>query len=222
MPERNGVANDVVYNSMLDVAISAGKNGYLRMAPGYTRTDYNRNECCKKFLEVSQRDNDLLIMLDADHKYPANILERLAGHDPSMGVVGALAYRRGEPYDPLFFVRDKGGLYPLSGFERGPLYQCAIVTTSAISIRRWVLLELNHKGYVFPWFRYEYPTDSSLPSEDMYFGRICEQAGIWHWVDSGLEIPHATYGWVDHAIHEAYLESHPELTQGRTVQVGGI
>lgn len=222
LPERNGVANDQVYNAMLDLAMSAGRNGYQRLGPGYSRTDYNRNECCKKFLEASKYDNDLLIMLDADHRYPGNTLERFAANDPQHGVVGALAYRRGEPYDPLFFVRNGGGLYPLFGFDRGPLYQCAIVSTSAISIRRWVLVELTNKGYIAPWFRYEYPTDGSQPSEDMYFGRVCEAAGIWHYCDTGLEIPHSAVAWIDHEAHDAYLALHPEMTTGATVQVGGV
>jgi len=219
LPERGGVASDQVYNCMLDVAMNAGRNGYDRISISYTRTDFARNEICKAFKEKSTRDNDLLIMLDADHKYPADILERFAAHDPALGVVGALAFRRGTPYDPLFFVRaNGGGLHSLAGFEYGPVYQCAIVSTSAISIRRWVLIELEHKGYLYPWFRYEYPTNSAQPSEDMYFGRICEQAGIWHYCDTSLVIPHLSPSYVDADVHQAWLANHPQAV-GETVQV---
>jgi hypothetical protein len=212
LSERTGPANDQCYNAMLDVAEHCGANGYKHLRLGYSRTDYARNELTKAFVSVSENDNDLLVMLDADHKHPAEIVSRFAAQDPTFGVVGALAYRRGEPYDPLFFIRANGGLHAMAEFELGPVYQCAIVSTSAIAIRRWVLLELKHKGYLWPWFRYEYPTNMELPSEDMYFGRICEQAGIWHYCDSSMIIPHATVSWVDNEVNRLYLEKHPQQT----------
>ncbi len=223
LPERGGVANDIVYNSMLDVAMTAGRAGFQRLSIGYARTDYARNEIVRVFVDQSKRDNDLLVMLDADHKHPADILTRFAAHDPALGITGALAYRRGEPYDPLFFMRDdaRGGLFAPAQFERGPMYRCAIVSTSAIAIRRWVLLELERKGYVWPYFRYEYPTGKQLPSEDMYFGRICEQAGLWHHCDTSLEIPHLRWEWVDGAAHEGYLAAHPDLI-GVSMKVGAV
>jgi hypothetical protein len=159
-------------------------------------------------------------MLDGDHKYPSDVVNRFAAEDPQLGVVGALAYRRGEPYDPLFFIRDTNGvLRAPAQFERGEIFRCAIVSTSAISIRRWVLVELTRAGNLWPWFRYEYPTNQSLPSEDMYFGRICEQTGIWHHCDSSIEIPHASVSFVDHEVNEAYLKAHPELV-GETMVSG--
>ena len=219
LSERAGAASDDCYNAMLDVAEHCGANGYKHLRYGYSRTDFVRNEYVKAFLANTQRDNDLLVMLDCDHKYPADIVSRFAAHDPQLGVVGALAYRRGEPYDPLFFVRINGSLHSLAEFETNALIACAIVSTSAISIRRWVLLELMHKGYLQPFFRYEYPTDGSGPSEDMYFGRICEQAGIWHYVDTSLIIPHATKSWVDKDVYDAFMANHPGLTQTVSVEV---
>lgn len=220
LSERAGSANDQCWVTHLQVASECGKQGYKSMLLGYSRTDFARNELTKKFLEISKRDDDLLVMLDGDHKYIPDIVSRFAAEDPKMGVVGALAYRRGEPYDPLFFIRDlTGTLRAPAQFERGELFRCAIVSTSAISIRRWVLVELNRAGYLWPWFRYEYPTNQSLPSEDMYFGRICEQAGIWHHCDSAIEIPHSSVSFVDHDVNEAYLKSHPELI-GETMVAG--
>jgi hypothetical protein len=209
--ERFGAASDDCFNALLDVAEHCGEKGYRHLRYGYSRTDFVRNQFIKSFLENSSRDNDLLVMLDGDHKHPAEIVSRFAAQDPKYGVVGALAYRRGEPYDPLFFIRINGKLTALAEITYGNLYQCAIVSTSAISIRRWVLLELQQKGYVQPYFRYEYPTDGSEPSEDMYFGRICEAAGIWHYCDTSMIIPHATKQFVDRETHEAYIANHPEL-----------
>jgi hypothetical protein len=216
--ERAGAANDECYNSMLDVAEFCGANGYKHLRFGYTRTDVARNEFYKTFMANTTRDNDLLVMLDGDHKHPADIVGRLAVHDHEQGVVGALAFRRGEPYDPLFFIRANGSLHSLAEIVIGNLYQCAIVSTSAISIRRWVFLELLHKGYTPPYFRYEYPTDGSVPSEDMYFGRICEQAGIWHYCDTAIEIPHAAKTFVDYQVHAAFMANHQHLTETISVE----
>jgi hypothetical protein len=211
LSERTGAANDACYNAALDVAEHCGANGYKHLRLGYSRTDYTRNEFVKAFLKDSTRDNDIIVMLDCDHRYPADIVSRLSSKDPIYGVVGALAYRRGEPYDPLFFVRLEGGLHALAEFDHTVLFPCAIVSTSAIAIRRWVFIELQQKGYFAPFFRYEYPTGEAEPSEDMYFGRICEQSGIWHYCDTTTVIPHASQAWVDQEVHDAYMANHKEI-----------
>lgn len=219
LSERTGAANDHCFNAALDVAEHCGANGYQHLRLGYSRTDFARNELSKAFLERSTRDNDLLVMLDCDHKHPHDIVSKFAAHDPRLGVVGALAYRRGEPYDPLFFIRINGALHSVAEFPAGEIFPCAIVSTSAISIRRWVFLELLQRGYSAPWFRYEYPTDASQPSEDMYFGRICEQSGIRHYCDSSIIIPHAGVSFVDDKLHDAYMKSHPELVSSSSTQI---
>jgi len=216
--ERAGAATDDCYNAMLDVAEHCGTKGYRHFRYGYTRTDFVRNEYVKAFMANSARDNDLLVMLDADHKHPADIVTRFVEHDPTHGVVGALAYRRGEPYDPLFFIRMNGSLHSLAEITLGNLYQCAVVSTSAIAIRRWVFIELQQKGILLPYFRYEYPTDMSEPSEDMYFGRTCEQSGIWHYCDTSIVIPHASKAWVDKEVHDAFIANHKELVGVVTVE----
>jgi hypothetical protein len=175
----------------------------------------------KAFMQNSTHDNDLLVMLDCDHKYPADIVSRFAAHDPTEGVVGALAFRRGEPYDPLFFLRSGGGLHAPVTPELGPTYECAIVSTSAISIRRWVFLELQQRGNRLPYFRYEYPTDFAQPSEDMYFGRICEQAGILHYCDSSIVIPHSTLSFVDNEVHETFMAKNQHLVSEQSIEVRG-
>lgn len=219
LSERTGAANDTCFNSALDVAEHCGLNGHKHIRLGYSRTDFARNKITEAFMKVSTRDNDLLVMLDCDHVYPVDIVSRFAAHDPTKGVVGALAFRRGEPYDPLFFLRLDGGLRAVAELDYGFLYPCAIVSTSAISIRRWVLLELEQRGQHYPYFRYEYPTGDALPSEDMYFGRICEQSGIFHYCDTSIIIPHSSQSWVDKDVHEAFMKSHQELLSTKKFEV---
>lgn len=219
MPERNGAANYDCYNALLAVYHRAGFKGYQPITIGYGRIDQRRNDIAKLFYERTFRDDDLLVMLDADHTHPSDIVERFAAHSPKQGVVGALAYRRGEPYDPLFFLRDKvkGGLFAPSDptqFE-GKTIPCQIVSTSAIAIRRWVLTELIRAGKEYPWFRYEYPTGGAQPSEDMYFGHICEQVGISHYCDTSIVIPHMTYMYVDAEIQAAYMAANPGIREAK-------
>lgn len=221
LSERCGAANDQCYVNHLAVASQAGRNNFSLIAVGYTRTDIARNNLANSFFEATKRDNDLLVMLDGDHKYPHDIVAQFANEDPNLGVVGALAYRRGEPYDALWYVRTSDQRLAVRvEFDRDQVYTCAIVSTSAISIRRWVMVELNRKGYTWPWFRYEYPSDGNIPSEDMYFGHICERGGIAHHVDTRIEIPHAGVAWVNHDNHAAYVAAHPEaVSNDKSVKV---
>jgi hypothetical protein len=81
LSERGGSANDQCWVTHLQVASECGKAGYKSMLLGYSRTDFARNELTKKFLEISKRDDDLLVMLDGDHKYPSDVVNRFAAED---------------------------------------------------------------------------------------------------------------------------------------------
>lgn len=207
LSERNGAANYHSFNSLLDVAHVAGQNGFVRIGIGYTRVDAARNLICREFCKMSENDNDALIMMDADHLYPSDILIALTDIQPDLGVIAAVAHRRGAPYEPMFYYRKEDGILhaPAAGFEYGPLYQCQAVATSCIMIRRWVFRELEEKQFAYPWFRYEYTGGDVDPSEDMYFSKLCEKAKIDVYCHTGVEIPHATVGWIG---KENYSEVH--------------
>lgn len=190
---------DVAVDAMLDVATWCGHKGYSRIAIPYTRTDMARNSIVKMFMENSHDDNDALIMLDCDHAHPVDIVERLAAHDPERGVVGALYFRRGSPYDPLFFFVEEAPLSPpVDGgilrapaeWEHGKTYECDVVATGAICIRRWVFDALKAAGIAWPYFRYVYPEPHYQQTEDVYFGLRCKEAGVKHYCDTSLIIPH--------------------------------
>lgn len=222
-PEKSGSANYESFNSILDVCMHAGEMGYTRIPVTHARIDDARNGIAGKFLEMTDDPRDLLVMIDVDHRLPIDILTAMADHDPELGVIAALAYRRGAPYDPLFYFRDGAGLHaPAGTFQRGPIYQCAAVTTSAIAIRRWVFERIMARGFKPPFFRFEYDeVTGSCPSEDIYFSKLCELSGIPVYCDTGIEIPHATIGWVDSAVHDAYEAAWPtpaiDLTASMTV-----
>ncbi len=185
-----------------------------RLQTPYARTDDNRNQLTKAFLIESQRPDDTLVMLDIDHDHPPDIVQRLS--ERKEGVVGALAFRRSEPHDPLWFVRNPDGdlVQFLDPDEwNGQVFQCSAVGTGAIAIKRWVFDKLREAGFKWPWFKYEYPDDGRtglMPSEDMYFSKICEQAGISMHVHTGVEIPHFFMNVADEELWRQKIEDKEE------------
>jgi hypothetical protein len=192
------------------VALHCAKQDYSMILTGYARTDVARNKLVAAFMEATEDDDDVLVMLDADHTHPMDIVERLVSHGE--GVVGALAFRRGAPFDPCFYVRqDDGSL--AQPVEFAGLHEGTVVGTGAIAIRRYVFKALEAAGFSFPFFRYIYEDQTmNFPSEDMYFGYICEKAGISHFCDTGCVTPHLITSQVDQTSWAEFLADHkPEM-----------
>lgn len=188
---------DVAVDAALDVATWCGRLGYNRIAVPYMRTDMARNAIVKIFMENANEPDDALVMLDCDHAHPVDIVERLASHPTERGVVGALYFRRGAPYDPLFFtVKETDDSSPLlhapAEWEQGKTYECDVVATGGMLIRRWVFDTLRSAGVAWPYFQYAYPKPHYQQTEDVYFGLRCREAGIKHYCDTALIVPHLT------------------------------
>lgn len=197
-------------SALLNVMLRAGGRGYKRLCLPYMRTDTARNKFVESFCALTGDPEDVLVMLDADHNHPQDIADRLAAH--SVGVVGALAHRRSEPYDPCAFFRGEDGqLHAIAKWEEGAtLLQCAVVGTGAIAIKRWVFTKLEEAGLEWPWFRYYYPPNTKVyPTEDMYFGMCCEAVGIPHYVDVSLCTPHLTVNEIDESSWRDWMADHP-------------
>jgi hypothetical protein len=197
--------SEFAVDAALSVAMYCGLKHYKRIKTPYMRTDRTRNVMIKKFIEMSRNPNDVLVMLDCDHEHPPNIVERLAGHDPDRGVVGALTFRRSDPYDPVFFAMDEnGGMHGVKAWDPGGIYQCTVVGHGAVAVRRWVFDRLDEAGYTWPYYRYEYPAKWGYDqSEDVYFARCCAAAGIHHYCDTGVETPHLIKGVADTAFWQS-------------------
>lgn len=197
--------------AMLDYAVMsygricchAGMHGFNPLQIPYNATDIARNIYVEAFRNLAKSPDDILIMLDMDHEHPNDVLERLSNHimgHAEMDVVGCLAFKRSEPHSPCFFVRvdpegnqipyPQGGLLQPANYPKG-LVRCATVGTGAIAIRRAAFDKLIAAGHKPPFFRYAYADNATLrPSEDMYFGDLCEKTGINHWVDTITVTPH--------------------------------
>lgn len=211
--ERNTQDNAVT--SLLDMAMWCGMRGYSHIRFPYARTDLARNNIVQMFLSQTTNPQDVLVMVDNDHLVPADLVDRLIRHN--VPVVGALAFRRGEPYFPCFFVRPEGSTDTygvVSEWEEG-LLPVALVGTGAIAIRRHVFTDLDEAGFSWPYFRYQYlPGDKTLPSEDVYFAQACESAGIQQYVDTTFCIPHLAVATIDAWDFEQYKLRNPKFARG--------
>jgi hypothetical protein len=87
---------------LFDVNRRAGELGYRRIHVPYTRTEIARNKMAEAFLGATKDPDDVLVMLDCDHEHPEWVVERLAGY--GVPIVAALAFRRGEPFDPQAYL----------------------------------------------------------------------------------------------------------------------
>lgn len=204
-------------NAMLDVASQAGARGFIRLRQPADRTDKARDLFVEKFRQLANDPNDTLVMLDFDHIHPHNIVERLALEAPAeCGVVGGVYVMRqaSTGHRPCFFIReaDGSGYSTPATWPDDALIECDFVGTGGIAIRRWVFDRLEAAGYQPPFFRYVYDTEhfGRWPGEDSWFAHICQQAGIKHYVNTGVESPHMgtrQYGVDD---WRAWCAAHPE------------
>ena len=178
-----------VADASMDVAATCAAAGYIRLSIPYMRTDDARNLAVDAFLQVSEQPTDTLVMLDCDHLHPPYIVGALAAHP--QGVVGALAFRRSESSDPLFFMLTDGQLRAPAEWEPGTLYSCDFVGTGAIAIKRAVFDQLAAEGEQAPFFRITYQDgEPKAVGEDRYFAELCMKHGLKHHCATALEIPH--------------------------------
>lgn len=187
------------------ICLRAGYKGYTRLGLPAARVDIARNKLCAEFYTLATSPDDVLVMLDYDHRHPLDAIEKLVAHNRP--VVGALYFRRGPPHDPMVFFRDQYGVMTQPRTWEPRLYRCAAIGTGAIAIQKRVLEQLYQK-YGRKVFQYRY-TDTVDPSEDLYFSGLCEQEGIEMWCDMSFVTPHLTVAVVDeHSWHE-WLVEHP-------------
>ncbi len=202
-------------DSLMEVAAYNALKGYVRLRPKYGRTDYTRNNLAQLFLSLTEQDDDVLVMLDNDHLHPPSVVEALAVIEKP--VVGALAFKRGAPFESCAYVRandgSEGNYHALVRPELGGLGPVDAIGHAAIAIKRSAFRQLQEHGYDHTWWRYEYWSDGGMPSEDMYFAKICARSGVTQWLNTGVVCPHHMDVYVDQHTHENYLSFHPELVR---------
>ena len=198
-------------NGLLDVAEEAGRHGFTRLAGPRAHVDVARNCYADAFRRLSSDPDDMLVMLDADHKHPRGILEDLCGKGYG-GMLGALCFRRGKPYDAMAWQiqgdegeeresvsiacwnPETGKVEPNVKFKPGEVVRVSALGMGAVMIRRWVFEQLEKAGVPIPHFRRVFSVGSlALHSEDMFFSAACRKAGVQMACDTGTVSPHI--GW---------------------------
>ena len=196
---------DNVFFNFLEIA--QGGVPFFRLP--YARTDVARNRGAQALLDSEFTH---ILMLDSDHPHPIDIVQRLARRvieDPERLVVAALAFRRGEPYDPLVWVKKDDGVYAVVEWEENSLIDAYIVGTPAMLIHRSVFEQISK-----PWFYYDYTEinqpNFSWPTEDVGFcKKVCE-AGIHIYCDTSIVTPHMRSVTVDENTYRTWQAVHPE------------
>lgn len=199
LPERNGVPSAEIFFDFIAIA----QRGHPFVRIPYTRTDLARNSLGEHLLKDERFTH--LLMLDADHRHPHDIVERLSKwvcEDATREIVAGLAFRRGRPFDPCVYISDDCGIYVPSAWEPGALLRADMVGTAAMLISREVFARLPR-----PWFAYDYSGAEKgwWPGEDIWFSRRCGEAGIPLWVDTGTVSPHLLESWVDENTFRTFL-----------------
>lgn len=176
---------DEVFDNFMMIAAT----GVALVRVNYGRTDVVRNRMAMGLLESNYTH---LLMLDADHEHPVDIVQRLARWvmmDSKVQVVGGLNFKRSSPYEPCAFLYgEDGSIYQPAEWEKG-LIEVDALGTGSIMIAREVFEEIQP-----PWFYnlYDEVWMDSWPGEDIGFSKKCREAGIKMWVDTTTTSPHIT------------------------------
>ncbi len=206
LTERNGVPTDDIFNRFIAIA----RRGHAFLPCTFKRTETQRNLLASGLL---QSDYTHLLMLDADHLHPVDVVERLMGHvltDPRRLVMSGLSFRRGPPFDPTAWYESPEGVRPMQQWPHG-LIKVDLIGGFCTLVNREVFERLE-----WPWFRIVCSVkDRTFGGEDIYFSRKCKQAGIDLWVDTDCISPHLTQAWVTEATYRQYMAEWEKRQHGK-------
>lgn len=184
----------------------------------HTRIDLIRNLMA---VELLHSNFTHLLMLDADHKHPTDIIQRLAKWVvlfPQVRVVGGMNFRRRPPYDPVMGRVSNGNDRPIPIRWEIGLTDQDEVGGASILIHRSVFEELEP-----PWFPNDYSRvwENVWPGEDMGFCKKCREAGIPIYVDTTTVSPHGTEELVDEGTFRNYIATFPQYFREAPVEAQG-
>lgn len=173
--------------------------------PDTNSIEVNRNALVEMFLRTKHTH---LVMLDADHVHPPDVVERLAQwalRDRSRWIIGSLQFLKHEPFNPTVYDVDSSGrLIPIEAWT-GSLEEHVATGMAATLFDRRVFTTLP-----WPWFQVAYwPKERSALGEDIYFCAQAHQHGLRIWVDTGLTSPHIAFDYVQSDAYNIYKLMHP-------------
>ena len=197
------------HNALMGVAQSTP---WPRLETPRGTVDEARNRMTDLFCEVAGPD-DYMVMLDADHIHPKNVVMRLVAQAEAhnFGIVGALAMmRRPEKPLPMMFMHKGGNKWDVvTEWPEGEIVVVDFVPPCAIAIARWVFDKLKALDFGPPFWRYVYTFYPEMPKEDFYFAEKCIQARIPMACDTSLEVPHLFDGALTSTHWKRWVAAHP-------------
>jgi len=143
-----------------------------------------------------------IMMLDNDHKHPANIIRDLLKHD--VPIVGGLNYRRSKPYYPCAVTKveeipEQPGMTKQTFAQKGSgLQKVAGIGTGCILIRLADIVDLEQPWFYMPYEDFDVPgmVKENWPGEDGGFCLKAGRAGIDMYCDTNITSPHLGEEWV--------------------------
>jgi hypothetical protein len=158
--------------------------------------DLTRNRLVRNFLETDFTD---MVFIDTDLAFDEDAIYKLVQHDTQM-VGGAYPYRnpanKGFPID-IKLDKDK---FPVTNFDL-KLIECEHIPTGLLRIRRDVFdvlkekypENIDEKGDPFHFrtgLLFAEKGDHKFYGEDVYFSKICNEAGIKVYCDPTITFAH--------------------------------
>ena len=161
---------------------------HLQKPPGWNIIEARRSivdQSRNQIVDLALKHGiDYLLFLDDDHTFPADMWYRLIGHGKD--VVGALCFRRIEPFGPCIFrwqtSPENGNLmvWDRPDLIGKGLQKVDAIGFGAVLIKTAIFAKLGPP----PWFKF------SEVGEDLHFCDLCAQAGIEIFCDTSLVAPH--------------------------------
>ena len=125
---------------------------------------------------------DYLLFIDSDMVLPIDLIDRLLAHKKD--VVGALAYSRGYPHDPITLREWKPGEYYKTK-PTGELIDVDATGCACLLVKTEVFNKIKQ-----PWFDFSVYKETECKGEDVLFCEKVRAAGYKIYVDTGLECGH--------------------------------
>jgi len=141
--------------------------------------DTARNSIVEEFLKAPGK---YLMMIDDDHEFNFDIVEKLMSHN--VDIVGGLAFKRRPGYEPCVYRQNQEDkqYYPI---VPKTFQEVDVVGTGGIMIKREVL-----EGMSFPYFYTEYDENKVHWSVDFKFCINAKKQGFKIFVDPEVQLSH--------------------------------
>lgn len=169
--------------------IRMAQHGHHFIWSEYGATAMVRN---KAAFQLLGSDYTHVLMLDADHRHPADIPEMLVRWVmtyPEIKVVGGLNFGRRPPYKPAcyLFGDNPDELLVPTEWDREKLLEVAMVGAGSLLISKEVFEDIPPI-----WFENDYSgwEHGYYAGEDTVFSRKCRENGIKMYVDPQTTSPH--------------------------------